>query len=168
MSVNNLMKNTLTKLTVPIFLLLFLSGCALSTAGNSVHSFCERLNELDKSYEITESGFIADSNTYSKFFVIDSNEILLKFTLDSKNRTKKMDIVYPIECNNSPASLEFIRNLIIAFCNNEKVSSEFLNFLEKEKVYSQTSFETKETESDSIKLQVDTTELGTIITVYAK
>ncbi|MGN0526076.1 MAG: hypothetical protein ACI4IF_01450 [Acutalibacteraceae bacterium] len=162
------MKSRLISLTIPIIALLFLGGCVLSSSGGSIHSFCNRLNELDKGYEVTESGFIANSNTYSKFFVIDNNEILLKFTLDSKNRTEKMDIVYPIECNNSPKSLEFIKNLVTAFCNDEKISSDFWSFLEKEKVFSETSYETKETELDNIQLQVDTTELGTIITVYAK
>ncbi len=148
---------------------LILSGCSLKENGETLQAFSNRINEINSEYNFNPDGFIFDQSerSLSKFFVFsEENEILLNFKLNEKNRINEMNLVFDKEALNNNYSYSFLHHCIYAFCNNNELTKTLLSDIDFETAIKNESFFTASAESDSIKLLIDTTELGTVITIY--
>ena len=154
---------------IPVFLCIFaLNGCVFSTFGDSINAFTERLNNLQENYTISAENYIIDTEkaTLTKFFKFDQNELMLQFKYDHKNRLNEMNIAFDFTAENGTDELQFIKDLITAFCQNEATSNELMDATDFEKAIKTIRMETISAESENIKIEIDTTQLGTIISVY--
>lgn len=163
------MKKHLFNILILLFSIITLNGCVFSTTGESLEAFSRRMNELNESYNMTSEGYIIDTKEckLTKFFRFSENEIMLNFKYDKKNRLTEMNIVFdPYILDKTPDALTFIENCITCFVQNEKSEKEILAGTDFEKTIRKTDMKTKSAEADNIKIEIDTTNLGTVITVY--
>lgn len=163
------MKKKLVSLLSCIMCLLLFSGCVFSADGESLEAFSRRMNVLNENYAMSADGYIIDTEnrTFTKFFKYSHNEIMLEFAYDQKNRLTQMNLVFePVIFEECPDSLDFISNCIISFCQNENTSDEILSkYIVTEKLKT-VQPETTSAEAGNIKLEIDTTQLGTVLTLY--
>ena len=146
-----------------------LNSCVFSTTGESLEAFSKRMNEINENYNMTSEGYIIDTKkfTLTKFFKFSENELMLNFKYDKKNRLNEMNLVFePIELDKTPEALTFIENCIKSFVQNEEIEKEILNETDFENSIKKINMKTISAEADNIKMEIDTTNLGTVITIY--
>ena len=146
-----------------------LNSCVFSTTGESLEAFSQKMNEINESYNMTSEGYIIDTKTQelTKFFRFSENEIMLNFKYDKKNRLNEMNLVFePIVLDETPEALNFIENCIKCFVQNEEIEKEILNETDFENSIKKINMKTISAEADNIKMEIDTTNLGTVITIY--
>lgn len=163
------MKKHVLNLLVTLLTLITLNSCVFATTGESLKAFSNRMNELNKNYNMTADGYIIDTEKsyLTKFFKFSENEIMLNFKYDNKHRLNEMNIVFdPGILNKNPDALIFIENCIKCFVNNEIAEEEILNSTDFNNSIKEINMKTISAEADNIKIEIDTTELGTVITVY--
>ena len=167
------MKKTIKKHisgTLIIILLIFtLNGCVFSTTGESLEAFSRRMNEINESYNMTSEGYIIDTekSRLTKFFKFSENEVMLNFRYDKKNRLNEMHLVFEtIIPEETPESQIFIENCIKCFIQNEALETELLSSTDFENTIRKINIKTISAEADNIKMEIDTTNLGTVISVY--
>ncbi len=163
------MINKLIKIIIILLMLAGLCCCSFATTGESLEAFSERMNELNENYNMTSEGYIIDNseNSLTKFFKFNEKEVMLKFKYDEKNRLAEMNIVFEPEIlNKSPESLIFIYDCIKSFIQNENTVESILKSTDFENSISTIKMETTSAEKDNIKMEIDTTQLGTVITIY--
>ncbi len=149
--------------------LLFLNSCSYKESGETLQAFTNRINSLSSEYTVSPDGFIFDQSqsTLSKFFKFsEESEILLNFKLNEKNKINEMNLVFDKDVLNNNYTYTFIYHCIYAFCNNDSITNNLLQDINLENTAKNESFFTASAESDSIKILIDTTELGTVITIY--
>ena len=149
--------------------LITLNSCVFTTTGESLEAFSRRMNEINESYNMTSEGYIIDTKTQelTKFFRFSENEIMLNFKYDKKNRLNEMNLVFePIVLDRTPEALTFIENCIKSFVQNEEIEKEILNETDFENSIKKINMKTISAEADNIKMEIDTTNLGTVITIY--
>lgn len=160
------MKNKciLTTLVAVIFML---TGCSLSSEGNTLHGFTQRMNEYPENYNLTESGYIFDSknNTLTRFFSFTDNEIMLQFECGENNDLTCLHIVFDNMSKNNSQEMNFIKNCIAAYIENPETSSEIMKKIDFENTIQKASYETQNAKSGDTELLLDTTTVGTIITI---
>ena len=155
-----------------ISLLFFITatGCAPKENGDNLTGFCNRMNTYNESYNLTPDGYIFDDseNTYTRFFVFgDKTEMMLQFKLDEKSRIKQMNVALtPQKSTTDSESYAFITDCITAFCHDEKISNELIEKIDLETTLTIVNLKTKSAEYDKISIKTDTTEIGTIISLY--
>ena len=152
-----------------LFSIITLNSCVFSTTGESLEAFSKRMNEINESYNMTSEGYIIDTQKceLTKFFRFSENEIMLNFKYDKKNRLNEMNIVFEsVLPDETPEALTFIENCIQCFVQNEKAEKEILNKTDFENSIKKINMKTISAEADNIKIEIDTTNLGTVITVY--
>ncbi len=161
-----------TKLLILLCLVLsysMLYGCTFSSSGESLEAFSKRMNELNENYNMTSTGYIIDSsdNSLTKFFKFSENEIMLKFRYDKKNRLTEMHIVFdPVILEKNIESYTFITDCLKSFCQNESIAEEILNKVDFSESIKTIKKETTSAEVSNIKIEIDTTQLGTVISLY--
>lgn len=163
------MKKHVLNLLITLLSLITLNSCVFATTGESLKAFSNRMNELNKNYNMTADGYIMDTEKsyLTKFFKFSENEIMLNFKYDKKHRLNEMNIVFdPGILNKNPDALVFIENCIKCFVNNEIAEEEILNSTDFNNSIKEINMKTISAEADNIKIEIDTTELGTVITVY--
>ena len=163
------MKKHIFNILILLFSIITLNGCVFSTTGESLEAFSRRMNELNESYNMTAEGYIIDTekSRLTKFFRFSENEIMLNFKYDKKNRLTEMNIVFePSILDKIPDALTFIENCITCFIQNEKAETEILNETDFESSIKKVNIKTISAEADNIKIEIDTTNLGTVITIY--
>lgn len=163
------MKKHIFSLLILLFSIITLNGCVFSTTGDSLEAFSRRMNEINESYNMTSEGYIIDTKecTLTKFFRFSENEIMLNFKYDKKHRLIEMNIVFePVILDETPEALTFIESCIKCFVQNEKVEKEILNTTDFENAIKKINMKTISAEADNIKIEIDTTNLGTVISVY--
>ena len=146
-----------------------LNSCVFSTTGESLEAFSKRMNEINENYNMTSEGYIIDTKkfTLTKFFKFSENELMLNFKYDKKNRLNEMNLVFePIELDKTPEALTFIENCIKSFVQNEEIEKEILKETDLENTIKKIKMKTISAEADNIKMEIDTTNLGTVITIY--
>ena len=146
-----------------------LNSCVFSTTGESLEAFSKRMNEINENYNMTSEGYIIDTKkfTLTKFFKFSENELMLNFKYDKKNRLNEMNLVFePIVLDKTPEALTFIENCIKSFVQNEEIEKEILNETDFENSIKKINMKTISAETDNIKMEIDTTNLGTVITIY--
>lgn len=154
-----------------IFFILTLNGCVFSTTGESLNAFSNRMNEINESYNMTAEGYIIDTENceLTKFFRFSEYEIMLNFRYDKKYRLNEMNIVFDCSISEKcPEAMDFIKACIKCFIQNENTEVEILNTTDFEKAISKINKKTISAEVDNIKTEIDTTELGTVITIHKK
>lgn len=163
------MKKHLIGLLLILLSIIALSGCVFSTTGESLEAFSRRMNELNEGYNMTSEGYIIDTENceLTKFFRFSEQETMLNFRYDKKNRLNEMNIVFDYSISEgSPEALVFIKDCIKCFIQNEATENEILDTTDFEKSISKVNKKTISAEADNIKMEIDTTELGTVITIY--
>ncbi len=163
------MKKHVSAIFIILFLIITLSGCTFRTTGESLEAFSQRMNETNENYNMTSEGYIMDTEKgqLTKFFKFSENEIMLNFTYDKKHRLKEMNLVFePVILNETPEAPTFIENCIKCFVQNEKAEKKLLNESDFENTIRKSDIKTISAEADNIKMEIDTTNLGTVITIY--
>ena len=163
------MKKHILSILIILFSIISLNGCVFSTTGDSLEAFSRRMNETNENYNMTSEGYIIDTNKcqLTKFFRFSENEVMLNFKYDKKNRLNEMNIVFkPVLLDETPQALNFIKNCIKCFVQNEKTEKEILNATDFENSIKKINMKTISAEADNIKIEIDTTGLGTVITIY--
>jgi len=163
------MKIKLLKIFVLLLSITTLNSCVFLTSGDSLEAFSRRMNELNESYNMTSEGYITDTSdkTLTKFFKFSEKEIMLKFRYDTKNRLNEMHIVFdPAVLDENADSSIFVSDCIKSFCQNEETREEILKSINFDSTIKTIKKETKSAEADNIKMKIDTTELGTVISIY--
>ena len=163
------MKKHIFSILIILFSIITLNGCVFSTTGESLDAFSRRMNEINNGYNMTSEGYIIDTekSSLTKFFRFSENEIMLNFKYDKKHRLTEMNIVFePVILDKSPEALTFIENCITCFIQNEKAEKVILNDADFENSIKKINMKTINAESDNIKMEIDTTNLGTVITIY--
>ncbi len=161
------------KLYYLLFTLLFLitfSACTPVKNGNNLKGFSERMNEYNESYNMATDGYIFDSEarSYTRFFDFGNEyKIMLQFICDEKNRTKQMNLVFTKKTvTESEAAYCFLIDCIKAFCCNDTTANELIAELDLNTFIASKSIKTKSAEVDKISLKADTTNIGTVISLY--
>ena len=163
------MKKHVFSILLLLFSIITLSGCVFSTTGESLEAFSRRMNETNENYNMTSENYIIDTKkcTLTKFFKISENEIMLKFRYDKKHRLNEMNLVFAPEIlTKSPEALTFMKDCIKCFIQEEKTEKEILTETDFENAIRQINIKTISAEADNIKIEIDTTGLGTVVTVY--
>lgn len=163
------MKKQIFNLIITLLSLITLNSCVFATTGESLKAFSSRMNELNKSYNMTADGYIIDTEKsyLTKFFKFSENEIMLKFRYDKKHRLTEMNIaIDPDIFNKSSDALTFVESCIKCFIDNEAVEEEILNSTDFHNSIKEINLKTISAEADNIKIEIDTTNLGTVITIY--
>ena len=163
------MKKQILSILIIILSILTLNGCVFSTTGESLEAFSRRMNEINESYNMTSEGYIIDTekSQLTKFFKFSENEIMINFKYDKKNRLNEMNLVFEqIILDENPETLTFIENCIKCFIQNETIENELLDSTDFENTIRKTNKKTISAEADNIKIEIDTTNLGTVITIY--
>ena len=151
-----------------IFLLIFsLCACSLSEKGSSLFGFSERMDKLCENIDFTAEGFLysQEENGYIKYFESENAVILLKLMCNEKQKITAMHIVFDGLSEKNTAEIKFIKNLIISFVDNPETSAQIINDEDFYKDIFQESTQTKMKKFGSIDLLIDTTEVGTVITL---
>ncbi len=161
----------LTKVFCIVISFLFIisvCGCSIVEDGYSLQAFTERANERFEQWEISANGFILNEKdkTYSKFFKFDKNEILVQFEYNENKELTSLHIVFDKLTKNNTQELDFIKNIIFAFINNNTITTEILSEINFEKAIFTPDLNTKTTKNGNIELKIDVTEIGTVISVY--
>ena len=148
-------------------LLMLTTGCGISSQGNTLHGFTQRMNEYPENYNLSESGYIYDAknNTLTRFFKFNKNEIMLQFECAENNEFTCLHIVFDNNCKNNSQEINFIKNCIEAFTESSEATDELLEKIDFDNAIKTTSYETKTAKSGDTELLLDTTTLGTVISI---
>ena len=163
------MKKHILSILIILFSIISLNGCVFSTTGESLEAFSRKMNEINENYNMTSEGYIIDTEKHqlTKFFRFSENEVMLNFKYDKKHRLNEMNIVFePIILDKTPEALTFIENCLKCFIQNEKTEKDILADTDFENSIKKINIKTISAEADNIKIEIDTTNLGTVITVY--
>ncbi len=163
------MKKTVFLLLIILLLTATLSSCTFSATGDSIEAFSRRMNELNENYNMTSEGYIIDQTecTLKKFYKFSEKDIMLNFKYDKKYRLNEMNIVFAsVILEENSQALAFICDSVKSFVQNESTYNQLLELTDFENAITKIDIKTKSAEADNIKMEIDTTELGTVITIY--
>lgn len=163
------MKKRIFYIIITLLSLITLNSCVFATTGESIEAFSNRMNELNEGYNMTSDGYIMDAENcrLTKFFKFSENEMMLNFKYDKKYRLNEMNIAFdPDILNENPDALTFIEDCIKCFVDNETSEAKILNSTDFNSSINEINMKTISAEADNIKMEIDTTQLGTVITVY--
>lgn len=164
------MKIKLSFFFISILFLLTLTSCTPKENGDNLTGFCNRMNTFNGSYNLTPDGYIFDDseNSYTRFFIFgDQTELMLQFKTDGKNRIKQMNIALTPQKSTSDSQIyDFISDCITAFCHNQKSANELIEKIDLETALTVADTKTKSAEYGKISIKTDTTEIGTVISLY--
>ncbi|MBO5065177.1 MAG: hypothetical protein J6D06_03585 [Clostridia bacterium] len=161
------MRKTIFSAMCCILIILLFTGCSLSSQGNNLHGFTQRMNEHSENYNLTESGYIFDqkNNTLTRFFKFTDSEIMLQFECGEKNEFTCLHIVFDNSCIKNTQEMNFIKNCIEAYTESSEITNELLKNIDFENAINNISYETKKATSGDTELLLDTTAIGTVISV---
>ena len=150
-----------------ISMLMVTTGCNVSSTGNSLRGFTQRMNQFPEEYNMTQTGYIEDTQnkTLTKFFELDTNKIMLQFEYGSNNELTCLHIVFDNNCKNNSKVMKFAKNCIEAFIENPETTKELVNKIDLQNTITTTDYETKKAKSGDTELLLDTTAVGTVISV---
>lgn len=148
-------------------LLISFCSCALTENGNSLYAFCERINALDSSYNLSPTGFIVSESDKSltKFFRVYQKEIMLQLVYNEDNLLTTLHIVFDNSEKNNAEEEKFIKNSIYAFADNTTTIDSLLVKIDFDNAIQSVDMHTKKAKIDNIEMLIDVTDIGTVITV---
>lgn len=152
---------------LPLIFIIFLSSCSVAQNGEDLSSFILRINTLNEQYNLTPQGFIysEENDDIYKFFIVSENEILLSFKEDNNGRLTEMNFVADNKFYEDSSSFEFFKNSLNAFINDENTYTEIIDNDISQLLKAQTK-ESVIIKSGNIKVSIDVTTLGIVITIY--
>ncbi len=161
------MRKTHILTVLVITVLMFTTGCGISSQGNTLHGFTQRMNEYPENYNLTESGYVFDdkNNTLTRFFKFSDNEIMLQFECSENYEFNCLHIVFDNNCKKNTQEMNFIKNCIEAYTESPEITNELLKNIDFEKAINDMSYETKKANSGDTELLLDTTAIGSVITI---
>lgn len=153
---------------INIMLIIFLCSCDFSQKGESLYSFCEKVNAYNESYALTPDGYIysESDNSFTRYFKFSDEEVMLKFFADEKNRLTELNIVFDTDIEKNGDISEFTQICTRAFCGDEKIYKTLKKNIDWDTVLATPSYETKCAENGNIELKIDVTEIGTVISIF--
>lgn len=160
-------KNTFFLLYLILIITFTFNGCSISTAGNTLHGFTQRMNEKNPAYSMTNSGYIYDEteSTLTKYYVINNTDIMLRFKADHNNRLCSMNIVFDNLTESNTQELEFIKNCIECYCESPEISAKLLSQTDFPKVLFTKDINTIKNKIGNIEILIDVTDIGCVISV---
>jgi hypothetical protein len=164
------MKTRFFFLVLSILFLTVSAGCAPKKNGDNLTGFCNRMNTYNESYSLSPDGYIFDKtkSSYTRFFIFnEGSELMLQFITDEKGRIQQMNIALtPQKSISDSECYTFVTNCINAFCDDEKVANELIEKIDLEATLTTVAFKTKSAEYGKISVKADTTNIGTVISLY--
>lgn len=163
------MKKTLSKMVILTIIFLSFSGCTVNETGETISAFFNRLNAINEAYEFSPDNLIFDekTNSYSRFVKFNNeDEILLNFEVDKRNNLATLNIVTGKNATENESAYSFIVDAISAFCSDEATANKIIEKTDLKNSLKATFFDTKAAECDGIKIEIDTTEPGTVISLH--
>ena len=92
---------------------------------------------------------------------------MLQFKTDEKNRIQQMNVALtPQKSTDDAECYTFIADCINAFCNDKKTADELIEKIDLEATLTNVDFKTKSAEYGKISAKADTTNIGTVISLY--
>lgn len=142
-------------------------GCNIKTDGNTLHGFTQRMNELNPDYNMTEAGYIYDeaATTLTKYYVVNNCNIMLRFEMESTNELSSLHIVFDNLTQSNTQELDFIKNCIECYCNNEETCNNLLAEINFPRVLFTKDINTLKKENGNTEIIIDVTEIGSVISV---
>lgn len=161
------MKKRIISATLLITLFFTLTGCSFSSQGNSLHGFTQRMNQFPEEYNLTQSGYIFDkgNSTLTRFFKFGNEKIMIQFECGEDNQLTCLHIVFDNNCKNNSQAIKFAENCIEAYIENPQAKAELLNAIDFRNAINIPSYETKKAKSGDTELLLDTTTIGSVLTV---
>ncbi len=149
--------------------LLILGGCSFISQNNDLNGFCERMNTFYSEELFSPDGYIIDTenNTYYRFFQFKENEVLLKFRYDEEYILNEMNIIFEKDAFNDKNVYQFTENCLKSFITNEENYKNILKEINLKKTLCENTLKSNEAETGNIKMSVDVTDIGSVITVYS-
>ncbi len=143
-------------------------GCQIRENGHSLQAFTERVNTLSDGWEIAVNGFIFDDKdkTFTKFFKFTDSEIMVQLEQNKSNELCALHIVFDNLTENNTQEIDFIKNIIFSFINNNDLTTDLLSEFNFDDAIFTKDINTKTIKNGNTELKVDVTEIGTIISVY--
>lgn len=143
------------------------NGCAISTEGNTLHGFTMRMNEINPSYSMTDSGYIYNEadHTLTKYFDINDFNIMVQFMGNEKNELCSMNIVFDNLSEANTQELEFIKNCILCYCNNQEKADSLLNGIDFPQILFTKNINTTKNKVGNTEILIDVTDIGCVISV---
>ena len=164
------MKNNHCFFLICVLCIFTLSGCTPKENGDNISAFCYRMNSYNETYNLTPDGYIFDDieGSYTRFFILsDGTDLMLQFKTDEKNRIYQMNITLPLQNNTTEnEAFFFITDCITAFCNDNKAANQLTEEINLKSALTVVDFKTKKAEIGKISIKTDTTEIGTVISLY--
>lgn len=148
-------------------IILTLTGCSFSSTGNSLYGFTQRMNQFPEQYNLTQTGYIFNeqNHTLTRFFKFGNDEIMLQFEYADENELSCLHIVFDNNCKNNSQAVKFAENCIEAYIENKEITEELMNKIDFKTAINTPSYETKQAKSGDTELLLDTTAIGTVISV---
>ena len=145
-----------------VICLFFTSGCDSPTHGRSIFAITQRMNEYSPQYEISSEGFIfnKEKNSYSRYFKIGKEELLLKLIADHKSRINEAHIIIPASLHKNTTVLAFVDAFTVAFADDTYSANELMKEAHKHFKSDTPAPETKSAESGNVKTEIDITLLN--------
>ena len=159
------MKKTVFLIICGIIFLITLTGCAVKTSGDSLQAFVNRLNSYNSEYNISPNGFISekDKNSLTRFFTFHKEEIMMTLVYDNNNAITQLHIVMPLNAQENV--YQFACNCIKAFCG-DNTAENLMNRFDLRKAVNTIKMETYSTTSEDVTMEIDTHEVGTVLSIY--
>ncbi len=148
-------------------LFLVLCSCKIEEKGESLNAFVNRMNNK-YDYNMELEGFIVDesNNTFTKFFKLTTNDIMLQFSYDkTTNNLISLHIVFDTITKNNTEEILFFESTIYEFINNDAVAEELLEKLHFPDALYIKDINTKKEKVDNAEILIDVTDIGTVISV---
>ncbi len=162
------MKNSKNSLFLLILIIIFaFNGCVIESSGNTLHAFTQRMNERNSVYEMTNSGYIYNKteNSLTKYYIINDTNIMLQFHTNENNELCSLNIVFDTLTETNTEELEFIRNCIECYCDDQKISANLLNEANFPNVLFTKNIETIKNKIGNTEIIIDVTDIGCVISV---
>lgn len=163
------MKKTLSKMVILTIIFLSFSGCTVNETGETISAFFNRLNAKDETYEFSPDSLIFDekTNSYSRFVKFNNeDEILLNFEVDKRNNLATLNIVTGKNATENQIVYPFIVDVISAFCADEATANKIIEKTDLKNSLKSTFFDTKTAGCDGIRIEIDTAEPGSVISLH--
>lgn len=125
------------------------------------------MNTLYEEKIFSPDGYIIDeeNNTFYRFFQFDKNEVFLKFRYDENFSLTEINITFEKGAQNEKSVFVFVENCLKAFINNENIYDTLSKKINLSKTLCKNTLKTKEAETKNIKMCVDVSDIGSVISV---
>ncbi len=161
------MKVKFTFIFISLITLLLSCSCSVKENGSTLYAFINRMNTRCEDYEITVQGFTHNEaqKSFTKFFTFNEKEIMLKLIYGNDDSIHTLHIVFDSLEDSDSQELQFIKNSVYSFIDNDNTSSELLSLADFDNAVFLKDIKTKETTIGNTSLLLDVTDKYTVISI---